>query len=183
MTERLDILVVEDTPKHQESAKVLLRDHEVRLVRDYSEAVKELNRRSPQVLLTDLNFPFGDNCPSQDCDSPRPLGFSLAFYAARSRIAVPRIAIYTDTNHHSDGVSATFDTSFYCNYSERGSSEEVFVVGGHFTRPLFRLGSSILGVFDVDYIGDRGEPKDWKTVLDTILQEPVRRSAIKEDAY
>ncbi len=158
MTEKLDILVVEDKPRHQESARILLgNQHNLRIAKKYSEAIKAINEQRPNVLLTDMMFPLGEG-PTQDTYGEAPLGYALALYASRPHIAIPRIALLSDLNHHSNAVSATFD-KLYVNgpvkditepylggfrYPDSKESQEVLSNG----RPVFRINSSSFVMFD-----------------------------------
>jgi CheY-like chemotaxis protein len=148
MEKKLDILVVEDKGDHQESAKILLgAQHNLRLVENYADALKALKNGRPDVLLTDMMFPLGEG-PTKDTYSEAPLGYALALYASRPHIAVPRIAMITDCNHHSNAISATFDDfqiyqSEGCNPPERRVKDE-----SEGSRPLFKINDSYFVMFD-----------------------------------
>ena len=63
MKEKLEILVVEDTQKHIESAKETLRDHNATIVSTYMGAIESLrnsvtNGNIYDVLMTDLFIPW-----------------------------------------------------------------------------------------------------------------------------
>ena len=111
MNERLEILVIEDTPKHVWSARMLLgKEHNLSIASDYKEGMEYLNsRKHYDVLLTDMMFPFGDCKSTKDTLEARPLGYAIGLYAARPFVGVPLIGILTDLNHHSNAIGATFD--------------------------------------------------------------------------
>lgn len=103
MKSKLDILVVEDTKRHQESSRDLLRGHDITLVDNFDEAVELIGRERYDILLTDMFFPQGNigQCKMTDrkrAHIPEDLGTYLALYAARRKI--PNISIVSDSNHH-----------------------------------------------------------------------------------
>lgn len=119
------ILLVEDNDLYVESS-VFPEGVEVTRVKTYMQAMDELFGRSEygsrdeeiknpkgySYLLTDLNFPRGDSNPTyyqqhEDRQVPQPLGYPLAFIA--TEIGIPKIGIYTDTNHHQGSMAATSD--------------------------------------------------------------------------
>ena len=148
MTEKLDLLVVDDTRRHQESARELLLGHNLRIAETYSEAVDMIKDRAPQVLMTDLYFPYGERSPTRDSYQPRALGFSLALFASRPANNVERIAIYTDANHHSDAVSATFDSLYVCDERRDDTLDKTQQERSVNGRPVFRVNNSNLLIFD-----------------------------------
>ena len=144
MSEKLNILVVEDKIQHLESAKILLDgEYNLRAAVNFNAAVKELGNQKPDVLLSDMNFPLGEPAMTQDNYSPRPLGYALALYAARPHIAVPRIAILTDTNHHSDAVSDTFD-----RFIVEEGEQDLGCEAKHYSKAVLRLNDSIFVMLD-----------------------------------
>ncbi len=144
--EKLEILVVEDKTINQESAKYLLRDHNVSIAGDFVQAIRklvgvkdgesicnDLSGRTTRfdVVLSDLMFPLGGQyMPCEDTYSEKPLGYSLALIA--SRLQVPRMAILTDMNHHSGPIAATFD----------------FMYDHRRTRPSFTINETQFMIFD-----------------------------------
>jgi CheY-like chemotaxis protein len=106
--EKLEILVVEDTPKHQESARVLLVDHNTQIVGNFDSAIDAFKQRienpakiTYDVVLTDMFFPQGRGEMQGDkslAQIPQDLGTYLAMYAAQQ--GVPYVAICSDANHH-----------------------------------------------------------------------------------
>lgn len=144
MEEKLNILVVEDKIIHQKAARMLLDgEYDLRFASSFYGAVKELDKKKPDVLLSDMNFPLGEPAMTQDNYMPRPLGYALALYAARPHIAVPRIAILTDTNHHSDAVSDTFDRFII----EEGE-QDLGCEAEHYPKAVLRLNDSIFVMLD-----------------------------------
>ncbi len=159
---RLDILVVEDTEKHQESAKEQFKDHTLTIAKSYEEGKKHLDTASIHsryhVLLTDLMMLKG----SRETMSPEgmkyifdllPFGFPLAFHAARIRI--PYIGIVTDVNHHDHPISAAIDPISGAYWKEAGQY-------------FYKINDSKLGIFHAPFTYDRR--KDWGKVLGVLLK-------------
>jgi len=96
MKDSLDILVVEDTPINQESARFTLKDHNLTVADSYSDANNKLfcGDLVFDAVLTDLMIPYrrGDGLDAY--------GFPIAFTALGH--GIPYIGIFTDTNHHDD---------------------------------------------------------------------------------
>lgn len=156
---KLDILVIEDTEKHQASALEQFKDHELILARNYEEGRSALESGYHyNVLLTDLMMPKG----SRETMGPEgmkyifdllPFGFPLAFLAAKRK--VPYIGIVTDINHHNHPISAAIDPisgSYWGDGSEH----------------LYRVNESILGIFHAPFTDDGR--KDWNKVLEVLLK-------------
>jgi CheY-like chemotaxis protein len=172
---RLKVLVVDDESKQREAAKEQIGFvHNLILAENYAEAVCKLTSEKPDVLMTDLNFPFGNKYPLKDCQKeeisePRPLGYALALFAARPSIAVPRIAIYTDGNHHTDAISATFDQFMQYTYKD-------FEGNHHFhedesfegKRPILKVNDSLLVMYDRNFEPSYTEPFFDKDVINAI---------------
>lgn len=185
MTNKLDILVVEDTEKHQDSARELLQEYNLRIAETYSQAVKMLGERKPEILLLDMNFPLGtDITTTPDNYSSRPLGYSLALFAARKHIAVPKIAIYTDGNHHSDAISATFD-NMYSFKREQDEEPTEHVLN---RRPVFTINDSKLVIFDMRdvpryFILPNGEKGTQRELYDRgiSVHDVLEKSCVTDD--
>jgi CheY-like chemotaxis protein len=202
MTEKMNILVVDDKPENIEAAKILLgNDHNLRLAKDYYQAIEQLQNGKLDALLTDMMFPLGSpgiyNPPTEDNYEERPLGYAVALYASRPHIAVPRIALLTDLNHHSNAIGATFDEFVSeANYGADPSEFGYQLVGN--SRPVFNVNNSRFVMFDKRDVGpayvmdgklvptnevydERGHKrldgvkkvKNWREVLDTLLSEPL----------
>lgn len=158
---RLDILVVEDTEKHQDSAREQFKYHKLVLARNYEEGRSALESGYHYtVLLTDLMMPKG----GRETMGPEgmkyifdllPLGFPLAFLAAK--IKVPYIGIVTDVNHHDHPISAAIDPISGAYWRESGSES-----------PLYKINESKLGIFHAPFTEDGR--KDWNKVLEVLLK-------------
>ena len=118
MKKQLDILVVEDTPKHQDAAKALLEGHNLTIADTFEKAAKYLTRYScnsaiepgPQhfdAVLTDLFFKTGNTECRDGYTIEAAFGWPVALIAAQQ--GVKHIAMVTDVNHHQDPVVSAFD--------------------------------------------------------------------------
>ncbi|MGM5483740.1 MAG: hypothetical protein ACQER9_02370 [Nanobdellota archaeon] len=179
MVKNLDILVVEDKPKHQESAEVLIgKDNNVRITGTYSEAIRALDDQNYDMVLSDMKFPLGEG-PVGDIEEkvePRDLGYAVGLYAARPHIAVPKIGILTDTNHHSDAISATFDQFVMLPWKSNDSNEAGYKARTSGMRPAFRINESYFVMFD-----ERDLPEAVKTEKKGIVStEDLSREEINE---
>jgi len=158
-TPRLDILVIEDTEKHQDSAREQFKDHKLVLARNYEEGRSALESGYHyNVLLTDLMMPKG----GRQTMGPEgmkyifdllPFGFPLAFLAAK--IKVPYIGIVTDVNHHDHPISAAIDPISIAGWHESASESR-----------LYTINDSKLGIFQASFIEDGR--KDWNKVLEVL---------------
>lgn len=156
---KLDILVIEDTDKHQESAREQFKDHKLVLARNYEEGRSALESGYHyNVLLTDLMMPKGGS-ETMGSEGMKyifdllPFGFPLAFLAAK--IWTPYIGIVTDVNHHDHPISAAIDPISGA-YWRDGSQH------------LYRLNESSLGIFHAPFTDDGR--KDWNKVLEVLLK-------------
>jgi CheY-like chemotaxis protein len=108
------ILVIEDTPKHQESAKIGLAGHRLTVVTGYEEAMKFLGSEKFDIVLTDLQMPMSSQTLGQDAfklGQLVPYGIMLMIEAAHR--GAKFVAVVTDLNHHADWLSAAFDHFHY----------------------------------------------------------------------
>ena len=163
MNEKLDILIVEDNPEHQESARILLAsDHNLTFAETFVEGIEALIEGRPSVLLTDMMFPLGGQ-GYEFSSNEEPLGFAMALYAARPNIAVPRIALVTDCNHHANAAAATFNY-FKASTEDKGAIVELMTASYEAVdfdgeryyagRPVFKLNNSLFTMMD-----ERDTPK------------------------
>jgi CheY-like chemotaxis protein len=121
-TKKIEILVVEDTPIHQESARILLAGHNVEIVGTYDEALDRvygescyaINKSSPKkkydVILTDMFFPQGrGDCVADKSQASveQPFGYALAQIACME--GTPYVGIVSDANHHGNGIGYSMD--------------------------------------------------------------------------
>jgi len=113
MNDKLEILVVEDSPKHIESARnELSSEGNLTIVSTYKEAIEYLNKQKADVVLTDERIPFSKARVYPLTDKsftglPLPLGSKVVLYAIAKK--VPYVALITDADHHSDEIAATLD--------------------------------------------------------------------------
>lgn len=113
VTKKLSILVVEDTFKHQQAARLQLADHDVTIVGSYAEGNQLIyeNKGKWDVVLLDLMLP-ASMCSLGEQGKVlggqiMPLGTILALLAIKNGCKC--VAIVTDTNHHDHPASAAFD--------------------------------------------------------------------------
>ena len=105
---KMEILVVEDTEKHQEAARVLLKEYSTDIVSTFDEAMALLagagaieKEKEYDVVLTDLFYTQGQGRMQSNrslANEQMPFGFPLALIAVSRK--VPYIGIVTDANHH-----------------------------------------------------------------------------------
>lgn len=106
----LRILVIEDTLKHQTSARIGLARHKLKVATGYEEAMKILGSEKFDVVLTDLQMPMSSRTLGSDAfklGQLVPYGIMLMIEAAHQ--GAMRVAVVTDLNHHADWLSAAFD--------------------------------------------------------------------------
>jgi len=104
------VLVIEDTSKHQKSARQLLTDYNVKIAIGYEEGIEALSRDIYEFVLTDLYMPMSSKTLSSKAFKIGQLvdyGILLAIEAARK--GAKYVAVATDLDHHSDHMSAAFD--------------------------------------------------------------------------
>jgi len=110
---RLDaprILVIEDTPKHQASARAGLAGHKLTIATGYEEAMKILANEKFDIVLTDLLMPMSSQTLGPDAfklGELVPYGLLLKDEAAHQ--GATHVAVVTDLNHHTHWVAAAFD--------------------------------------------------------------------------
>lgn len=104
------ILVIDDTPKHRESARKLLAGHKLTIASGYEEAMELLGKEKFEVVLSDLYLPMSSKTLSDKAfrlGELVPYGLLLMIEAARQ--GAKRVAVVTNLNHHADHFSAAFD--------------------------------------------------------------------------
>ncbi len=154
---QLNILLVEDTEKHQDSAKEQFKDHALTIAKSYEEGKKYLETASIQrryhVLLTALMMPKGGS-ETMGSEEMKNI-FDLLFHAAKRRI--PYLGIVTDINHHDHPISAAIDPISEAYWREPDSESS-----------LYRINESKLGIFHAHFT-ENGR-KDWNKVLEVLLK-------------
>lgn len=107
------ILVIEDSEKHVESAKMTLSSHELTIIGSFDEFRKAFGGENIietppfDVVLTDMNMPMGKRNPygsNYDREKAESYGLIIALKAAMAGIKF--VALLTDANHHNDGMSS-----------------------------------------------------------------------------
>jgi CheY-like chemotaxis protein len=144
----LRILVVEDSPKHQASAKKGLAGHKLTLATGYEEAMKILDSEKFDVVLTDLQMPMSSRTLGSEAfklGQLVPYGLLLKDEAAHQ--GAKWVAVVTDLNHHADWVSAAFD---------------------HFSYPMQIEGAKVL-MMHAPMNDD--DTKDWAAALDRLMKD------------
>jgi CheY-like chemotaxis protein len=142
------ILVIEDTPKHQVSAKAGLAGHKLTVVTGYEEAMEILGKEKFDVVLTDLQMPMSSRTLGPDAfklGQLVPYGLLLRDEAAHQ--GAKYVAVVTDLNHHADWVSAAFD---------------------HFSYPMQIEGARVMMMHAP--MNPDGS-KDWATALNKLMKD------------
>jgi len=156
----MEILVIEDTEMHMQSAREQLSGHNLEIVSAYEAAEISLQHNQYNVVLTDLMMPKGGNSVM----SPKgmryifdllPYGFPLILLAAKKN--VPYIGLVTDVNHHDHPMSACIDPLSSAYWNEKNSPSS-----------LLRINNSRVGIFHAPFLDD--QRKDWNRVLEVLLK-------------
>lgn len=193
----MKILVIEDSARHQESARQTLVGHDVTIVGSFDEALGATakyydyaNKKCKAVLtkengfdavLIDLMMPVS-NSPTlirepYKPDDQAPYGMILALLAAER--GAKYVAVVTDTNHHDSPMSNAFDQlgpSYY-----RGSRIIKYTINGAICTfvhtPFIQVSDAgVRPGCEMRCIckGDALCSKDWGRVLrDLMSTEPV----------
>lgn len=170
-----DILVIEDTKLHQESAKEQFLHKNIidglyqqggSYVLDSADNYEQGKQKllsmkadgKYSIVLTDLMMPKG----GRDTMSPKgmeyifdlmPYGFTLALLAAK--LNVPYIGIVTDINHHDHPMSAGIDPISGGYWNEDDAKES-----------LYKINNSVLGIFHTPFLENGA--KDWMKVIEIL---------------
>ena len=119
------ILIIEDTLRHQEAARVQLSEVEVEIV-NYDKAYRLLKKARPgtfSAIISDLHFKIEEergvaDAPFDPC-YPRnmeaigtEIPFGLAFVLKAVELQTP-VVLYSDTNHHEDLTAGLMDIFGY----------------------------------------------------------------------
>lgn len=146
------ILVIEDTPRHQVSARKLLIGHRLTVATGYDEAMELMGKNRYEVVLSDLSLPMSSRTLSDKAfvlGALTPYGLLLALEAARQ--GAKYVTVVTDLSHHDDPISAAFDHF----------SEYLFQVNGTWVRfthaPMTELGGEWV--------------KDWRRILEIATRD------------
>lgn len=110
LPDALRILVIEDTPRHQASARVDLAGHRLTVATGYEEAMQILAREKFDYVFTDLMMPMSSLMLGTEAfklGELVPYGIMLMIEAAHRGASY--VAVVTDLNHHANWLSAAFD--------------------------------------------------------------------------
>tara|TARA_Y100000310_G_C20688765_1_gene820841 strand:- start:2811 stop:3428 length:618 start_codon:yes stop_codon:yes gene_type:complete len=176
--QKLEILVVEDTPIHQEAARELLKEYNVTIVGTFDDAVDSLHQKKYNIVLTDMFIPQGRGEMQRDKESastPQDLGTYIAMYSAQ--LGVPYVAICSDSDHHDNAQTyATNDLILRQKYKpltgsvskpmKMGENTLLFnIFGMAYKTPDGRIGTEK----EIGDLPEGSEPvKNWSFVLDEI---------------
>lgn len=144
------ILVIEDTLKHQASAKADLADQRLTIAGGYEEAMEVLAREKFDIVLTDLLMPMSSRTLSPDAFKLGELvHYGLFLMVEAAHQGAKHVAIVTDLNHHANWASAAFD---------------------HFRYPMQIEGAKVMMMHAPMRKGEGEEwVKDWATALQNLL--------------
>jgi CheY-like chemotaxis protein len=152
----MKILVIDDKKVNRVSAQQTIAGHDLTIVGNYDEAVRQLDSQEWDVVLTDLLMPAGRDAQGgvglQYVGQEMPVGFALALLAALR--GAKYVAVVTATNHHNHPASAMLDrlgSSYW-----RDGMRPNFVING--ARAMFVHHTPV-------QVEGLGEGKDWGKVL------------------
>jgi CheY-like chemotaxis protein len=109
LPDALDILVIDDTPKHIVSAKKCLAGHRLTTVTGYQAAMDALSKEKFDVVLTDLHLPMSSKTMGDKFQLGVLVPYGILLMIEAARQGARRVAVVTDLNHHDDPFSAAFD--------------------------------------------------------------------------
>lgn len=131
------ILIVEDKDEHLLAVPELQkRGFCVDVARTYIEASDHLGTVNYDIVLTDLMFPY------ERSGNEEPLGYPFVLKSVTKN--VPRIALYTDMNHHQGPIAETFNSldvpkGYEGQTISRASSN----------KRIFRMNKSLVAFLDI----------------------------------
>lgn len=108
----LNILVIDDSPNHRESAQRIFKDHDLTVVEHYDEAwnLIEDKKQVWDVVLTDLVLPAGERMQNPDSDLVGmriPAGWSLVLNSVLR--GVKYVGCLSMGGHHASPAGAMLD--------------------------------------------------------------------------
>lgn len=146
------ILVIEDTLRHQKSAKLLLKGHHLTIATGYDEAMEILGKEKFEIVLSDLYLPMS---PKTLGDKAFKIGklvqYGLLLSLEAARCGAKFVAVATNLNHHADCFSAAFD---------------------HYSRFDFNINGAKVKYMHAPMIKNDGEEeyvKDWAAAMRYLL--------------
>ncbi len=172
----LDILIIEDTKLHKDSAKEQFpnkhiidqfqkekRPYLLDTADNYEQGKQKIEAMQPDstyhVLLTDLMMPKGgrDTMSAKGMEyifDLMPFGFPLALLAAKQNI--PYIGIVTDINHHDHPMSACIDPISGAYWNDQQAKDSIY-----------KINNSVVGIFHAPFLENKA--KDWMKVVNILL--------------
>jgi CheY-like chemotaxis protein len=105
----LRILVIDDTPKHIDSAKRGLAGHHLTTATGYQEAMKLLGSEKFDVVLTDLHLPMSSQTMGDMFKLGELVPYGMLLMVEAVRQGARRVGVVTDLSHHDNPFSAAFD--------------------------------------------------------------------------
>lgn len=103
------ILVIEDTPMHQASARKLLAGHKLTVATGYEEAMELLGKEEFDVVMTDLHLPMSSKTMGNKFRLGELVPYGILLMIEAAVQGAKHIAVVTDLSHHDDPFSAAFD--------------------------------------------------------------------------
>ncbi len=103
------ILVIDDTSKHIESAKIGLAGHKLTTVTGYEDAMDILSKEKFDIVLTDLQLPMSSKSLGERFKFGELVHYGVLLMIEAARQGARHVAVVTDLSHHDDPFSAAFD--------------------------------------------------------------------------
>ncbi len=147
-TDALRILVIDDTPRHLESAFLGLGAYNLAAVNGYEDAMNVLALEKFDVVLIDLHLPMSSKTMGDKFKLGELVPYRVLLMLEAARNGAKHVAVVTDLSHHDDPFSAAFD--HYSRYPVKIENAKVVMMHA----PMNQDGS-----------------KDWVTALDRLMKE------------
>jgi hypothetical protein len=175
MNKKLDVLVIEDTERHQVSARVLLADQNITIVEGFDYAMDKLvggynkPKQHYDAVLSDLLLPQGrgDTMGPEGKylkRDPMAFGFPISYISAMQGIPC---AVVTDMNHHDHPMSYTFN--FLKGTQQVNETPVMFFDIGDLPQLFLQRNGEISDDWDDSYCLEDPQIKNWKAALDNLL--------------
>ena len=176
----MNILIVEDNPRHQKAAVDQLKnDHNVYVVEDWPSARKAIEDFKPEVVFSDLKLPSTNETLSDGAIKKYPqgtlveLGFSIILYASQYPF-VKYMAILTDGDHHDDPITASIDyvgRELHVYFKDPNS---YLRISKNKPKPTLEINGKRVIVSFAPMLGEYGTEsyvKDWGKVLGFLMND------------
>lgn len=155
----MKILVIDDNPVHQQSARQTLEGHDLTVVDSYDLGQKLVKKdHGFEAVLVDLLMPASRQAlgtrGEQFGGQEMPVGIFLALLAAKN--GAKYVAVLTDSSHHDHPASACFDA-----FNPHEDSPTVFTVES----------ARVLLCNGWDFLNQDEKPmsKNWGKLLDYLI--------------